>query len=133
MKQHARRHDTYKKIIDLLVEPKTSNQIASELNITNGSIANMLKILTNIYYVKREKIDGLFFYTRLIEQTTTAEVYAKNKVPNPKLKLPTLPSARVIDFDNADLKRKLKETQDLTNKERKSSKNYVKGETLSWF
>ena len=133
MKQHARRHDTYKKIIDLLVEPKTSNQIASELNITNGSIANMLKILTNIDYVKREKIDGLFFYTRLIEQTTTAEVYAKNKVPNPKLKLPTLPGARVIDFDNADLRRKLKETQDLTNENRKSSKNYVKGETLSWF
>lgn len=129
------KEDVYAKIIECLTKPMSCREISEAIQHHNGSVVNMLQILTEVGYVIRERPNGVYLYTRTVESTTTVEVYSKRN--NGMLfgyteKTPTLPGARIIDFNKDDLRRKVRETNEMTRKNKRLGKNYVSGSTLDW-
>ena len=129
------KEDVYAKIIECLTKPMSCREISETIQHYNGSVVNMLQILTEVGYVIRERPKGIYLYTRTVERTTTVEVYSKRNggmLFGYTEKTPTLPGARIIDFNKDDLRRKVRETNEMTRKNKRLGKNYVSGSTLDW-
>lgn len=125
-----RKDDVYAKIINLLDSPMSSQQIATRIDLCNGSIFAVLNRMLEVGAVSREKIGKSYIYTRRMQHITKEEMYRMK--PAVIVKKPTVAGARLIDFSTKQMQQKLHDLDKiyLQDSKRKAGKVYVSGQTL---
>jgi hypothetical protein len=130
--------ERYSRYLEFCVLPKSLTQMREQLDSDKNTAANTIRSLMARGYMKSIVLDDkgkhkkYNFVTIKLISFEEALSYASPKKYKPKaIDEPTIPGARVINFDDSNLTKLYMNQRAIDRANMKSPKNYVSGATMS--